>query len=195
MGRLGEGSNMQARFARNSSLFSAFAAEAYVNEFLRKRLPRSDFNTIDRLPTVEKYLVGVALAGHKELFQRSSEPAQTLKLLFDTRNALAHPRPGRRGALTKISPESAAKFLVASAQGASQLATVDGRDDHMADMVTMNASKIIEWGQHWSEHLPPFDLPRPKDFVMAFLPSLIAEPRRQDRPGGPSAPPYKPSRN
>jgi len=38
--------------------FAALAAEAYVNEFLATMLDSGDFRAVDRLPTVEKYVVG-----------------------------------------------------------------------------------------------------------------------------------------
>src|SRR4051812_42741133 len=49
------GPDSRSRYARSSILFSAFAAEAYVNGFLRQHLADPDFTTIDKLPTVEKY--------------------------------------------------------------------------------------------------------------------------------------------
>ena len=36
-------------------LFSALAAEAYVNEFIAAKMPPKDVEALDRLPTPDKY--------------------------------------------------------------------------------------------------------------------------------------------
>jgi hypothetical protein len=173
-----EGPNMQARFARNSILFSAFAAEAYVNGFLSERLSKADFEAIDRLSTAEKYAVGVSYAQRAQAFERGSEPAQTLKRLFDARNALAHPKPGKRVTRSVVDPENAAGFLVGAARAALAL---DDRGDHVADLIASNAAEVIAWGKKWTGRVPPFDAPRPTDLLNGFakrwlVAQLVVEP-------------------
>jgi hypothetical protein len=141
---------LQVHFARNSILFSAFAAEAYVNEFLTERLARADPDAIDRLPTVEKYVVGVTYAVGDRVFPRGAEPVQTLKVLFEMRNELAHPKPKMPGELTQLTPARAAKVLVASARAGATLNAHARRGDISSDVVTTYAADVIAWGNRWT---------------------------------------------
>jgi hypothetical protein len=80
-----------------SILFSALAAEAYVNEFLDSTLkgsPKKDREAIDRLTTVSKYVLGTRLATGETLFKRHDDPIPTLTDLFKLRDRLVHPKPG-----------------------------------------------------------------------------------------------------
>jgi hypothetical protein len=178
------GPQMQAHFARNSTLFSAFSAEACVNSFLSRRLSQSDFAAVDRLSTVEKYVVGVSYAEREDLFQRGSEPAQTLKLLFDTRNALAHPRPRKREDLSLVTPERASRFLVATASAASLLAARAKVADLVAELITANADKVVAWGEQWTGHLPAFDASEPTDLINEFALPWLTQ-RLADLPDSP----------
>ncbi len=80
---------------RASVLFSALAVEATANQFLAIVLSPADVKTVDRLPTLDKLLIGPRLAGVETPFERGRDPMQTLKRLFDARNALVHPKPGK----------------------------------------------------------------------------------------------------
>ena len=70
--------------------------------FLAIVLSPADVNTIDRLPTLDKLIVGPRLAGADTPFDRGREPMQILKRLMDARNALVHPRPGKAATLAHI---------------------------------------------------------------------------------------------
>jgi hypothetical protein len=86
----------QARLvgARHSMVFSAFAAEAYVNRFLHNRLSGRDLKTaLDMRPPAEKFAAGTRLALGKTLFPRDDPTYQSLKALFALRNRLVHARP------------------------------------------------------------------------------------------------------
>jgi hypothetical protein len=83
-----------------ATLFTAFAAEAYVNDFLdihlRAQISAKKFAHIDRhWSTRRKYLEAVALA-YAPLFRDSEddEVIPHLTSLFKVRNALVHARPG-----------------------------------------------------------------------------------------------------
>ncbi len=83
------------RSARNAALFSALAAEAYVNEFLAAYLAGDDLATVDRWPTVDKYVKGTRRAfDGAQLFWRGVEPMPTIRRLFKLRDQLVHPKPG-----------------------------------------------------------------------------------------------------
>lgn len=85
--------NHRVRWSRISMVFSAFAAEGYVNRALLEALPARDFAALDKLSTVDKYAVGGRLAFGKTMFDRGAEPLQSIAALFDVRNEMAHPKP------------------------------------------------------------------------------------------------------
>jgi hypothetical protein len=119
--------NRRIRLLRESVLFSAFACEAYANEWLSASFANSDRDALDRLPTVEKLLLTPPIAGHAAVLSRSSEPYQTLARLFKARNQLAHPKPGQVNAYVSddaesdaewFGPQAAACYVVAVAHAA-----------------------------------------------------------------------------
>lgn len=80
--------------ARHSMVFSAFAAEAYINRFLHNRLAGGDLKTaLEIRPPAEKFAVGTKLALGKTLFPREEQTYQGLKVLFGLRNRLVHAKP------------------------------------------------------------------------------------------------------
>jgi hypothetical protein len=81
--------------ARTSVLFSALAAEAYVNEFLAAfGLSKARLKELDGLSTVRKYTEGTATAYGETLFHDRDETTPVLRKLFDLRHLLVHPKPG-----------------------------------------------------------------------------------------------------
>lgn len=80
--------------ARLSLMFSAFAAEAYINRFLHNRLSGGDLKTaLNIRPPAEKFAAGTRLALGQTLFPRDEEIYEKLKALFTLRNRLVHARP------------------------------------------------------------------------------------------------------
>jgi hypothetical protein len=116
-------------------LYTAFAAEAYVNEFLAVTLkghPKKDQAAIDRFSTLNKYVFGTHLALGEPLFQRHDPWIKTLTELFDLRDELVHPRPGfgpsgltkpKGGFEKRFEPQPITTYLVIVAA----LATVMGK--------------------------------------------------------------------
>lgn len=114
-------------------LFAAIAAEAYVNAFLNDHLAATDFKVVDKLGTVEKYVVGTRLATGRELFPRGREPIGKLKRLFKLRDNIVHAKkreiqvdpsgsvspstPGR----TDHTPTNAADLILAVVEAATWL--------------------------------------------------------------------------
>jgi hypothetical protein len=168
-----EGLRLQARFARNCILFSALSAEAYVNAFLDGRVTGSDFDAIDRLPTVEKYVIGVTYAVDERVFDRGAEPIQTLKLLFGARDALVHPKPGNRKAVT---PGAAGQFLVAAATAAQTLIERAGAGEIICKDISDFPTIFIQWGKDWTGALPYLNTEAPPN-----LAAQAAERRRFGR--------------
>jgi hypothetical protein len=107
-------------------MFSICAAEAYANQYLQWHLPPEDFKAADKLPTLDKYLLGPRLIGVGSLLERGSEPTQTLQELLSKRSALVHPKlqphsadPGDDDA--GATPHDAARYIVAVADAAGAL--------------------------------------------------------------------------
>jgi hypothetical protein len=152
----------ETRFARNCILFSALAAEAYVNAFLDGRVTGSDLDALDRLPTVEKYVIGVTYAEGAVVFERGAEPIQTLKRLFGTRDALVHPKPGRKAVVT---PDAAAQFLVATATAAQRLIERAGAGEVICEEISGYPAIYTDWGKRWTGTLPPLDADTPQNLA------------------------------
>jgi hypothetical protein len=76
-------------FYRMSTLSLAFACEAYINQYGADRLGTSEFESFDRLPVEDKWIVIPKVATGRT-FDKGSEPYQTLKRLITTRNDWVH---------------------------------------------------------------------------------------------------------
>jgi hypothetical protein len=88
----------QRNLCMTATLFTAFAAEAFVNNFLdvhdlKSQISATKFNKLDRGSTVRKYVEGVALA-YEPLFGPNDEVMPAISELFRVRNKLVHARPG-----------------------------------------------------------------------------------------------------
>lgn len=123
--RAGDAAQRRLWQLRSSVLFSALAAEAYANEILAELVAPADAQALDRLPTVEKLLLGPRVAGLESPLDRSREPIQTIRQLFKTRDLLVHPRKGSPAAFWRyvtdtdedlIGPRPAGRFVVAVAR-------------------------------------------------------------------------------
>ena len=81
----------------NATLYSALAAEAYINTALDLTLGRDEAKALQFAPPAERWLAGPrVIAGHTVL-ESGSEPHQTLVAVFRERNRLAHARSIRFG--------------------------------------------------------------------------------------------------
>lgn len=118
--RAGDAGNRRLRALRSSVVFSALAAEAYANDFLAEMLPTVDVEAMDRLPALDKLLLGPKVAGMSPPLDRGREPAQTIRRLFQVRNSLVHPRRNDHGAFIQylteedeaaFGPRAAGRFL------------------------------------------------------------------------------------
>jgi hypothetical protein len=157
----------QIDYARTSILFSALAAAAYVNASLAEALSPADFEGIDRLTPVDKYILGPRIAYGEELFTRGDEPGQSIAELFKLRNQLVHAKPRTlevdRQTLsdpryTDFNPPAAARFLVAVAEAAGLLAQVGNEiPDQVVTSIRENAGQFRDFGESLREKLPEPD--------------------------------------
>jgi hypothetical protein len=88
----------QRNLALTATLFIAFAAEAFVNNFLhvhdlKSRVSATKFKNLDRGSTVQKFVEAVAIA-YEPLFRPNDEVISAISELFDLRHKLVHARPG-----------------------------------------------------------------------------------------------------
>ncbi len=106
---------------------------------LLEKLGTSDFEAVDRLPTIDKYAIGPRLAFGRDLFDRGWEPLQTIRKLFEQRNRVVHPKP-RTETITRAealgwpeaktyAPTRAVQYLLAVSQAASALDEVLGVEE------------------------------------------------------------------
>jgi hypothetical protein len=180
----------RTRFSRNAMLFAAFAAEAYINEFVAQHSTGQDFETLDRLSTVEKYVMSPRLLLGREVFVRDAEPIQSLRKLFRRRDVLVHPKP-EKGVPDRANPAAnvegfaadavynpleAAHSLIAVATAAVTIVR-EGRLGHGVDE---HAQAIIDDGQVVvaAASRATKRLPRPQEPALATrpLPGPFAQP-------------------
>jgi hypothetical protein len=126
----------QRNYCLTATLFAAFAAEAFVNNFLevhdlRSKVSASQYKKIDWGSTYKKYVAGVALA-YGALFRDGDEVMPAIRELFEVRHKLVHPRPGigppvaympDPGWRSTYPPTKVAEWLIAVA-GAAELMEV-----------------------------------------------------------------------
>lgn len=177
----------RAGHSRSAILFAAFAAEAYVNEFVTKHFSGRDYETIDRLPPVEKYALAPRLALGREVFSRSQEPLQTLRELFRERDVLVHPKPekgvtdrpawphrGEPPADPVYNPTNACRFIVAVADSAKTLVEEGGLGegfDMHAHLVLTARDKLENFAAEVTERMTrPADEPRPANLLSWAMP-------------------------
>jgi hypothetical protein len=151
-------------------LFAAFAAEAYVNEFIADHFTGRDVETLDRLSTTEKYVIAPRLALGAPLFERDREPLQTISKLFRQRDTLVHPKPGkglpepdRWSADPVYNPAQATIYICFVGAAAKTLvanAKTPPKVDMHAEMITYGAKGLAEYAQAATARLAdPDDAP------------------------------------
>ena len=172
----------QLELARNSILFSALAGEAYINGFLAEKLTAApDYDAMEKLRTLDKYILGPELVTGRRLFDRGAEPGQSLGALFRLRHDLVHPKmkPVKvdRGTLiderfAHFNTEAAARFLVCVADAARTLSAHTSRgEDTIAGTILSERQRFLDLGLALRKGLPaPVKAPD-----SASAPGLFAE--------------------
>lgn len=162
-----EAPGRRIEFARTSILFSAFAAEAYVNAFLADRLG-DGLAEVERNSTIDKYVKHVASLEPQLRFTKGEQPGQGLALLFKARNALVHPKEGV-AIEPEITPRLAADSIVAVARAAWDLTAALGVADVHAVAVAKQAALFRNWADHSSASLPALMDSQPEDLFVVAL--------------------------
>lgn len=155
-------------YSRRSLLFAAFAAEAYANEFLFARWEASDRDALQRLPTVEKYVLLSQLDGHAGKLTRDKDPIQRIKWLFQRRDELVHAAPKDKD-LTydpeNHNPLMAAKCIVAVGDAASTL-FAEAVPGSVLSQVLVERQRLLDYGACATNALPDFHAtPSERDFL------------------------------
>jgi len=124
----------QRNFCASATLFTAFAAEAFVNNFLQvhdlqSKVSPAKFRKLAFGSTVKKYLRGVALA-YEPLFEENDEVMPSITELFGIRNKLAHPRLGL-GPPVAYMPDPTWRSMYAPTKVAGWLVAVAGAAELM----------------------------------------------------------------
>jgi hypothetical protein len=144
-------------FVQTAMLFSALAAEAYANEFVREHFPNAqELMAVDQWKTVDKLVLAPRLALGEPVFERGHEPIQTVARLFKRRNALVHPKPEDDEPSTALdadpvySPVEGARMIVAVAAAALRLVRAgrlgDGFD-MMAHSILSVRAELVRFGE------------------------------------------------
>jgi hypothetical protein len=178
----------RTKHSRTSMLFSAFAAEAFINQFLYDKLDSSaDRQSIDRLPTVEKYVLGTRLATGQEIFDRGAEPIQTIAALFRVRDSLVHSRPTARQDRPSVfddppeygttNPKEAARAIVAVANAAATLNDYSPvqRVSYRIASVAVGSESYLEFGERIYKNLPRPGDPELPDLAISVLEKLTGK--------------------
>jgi hypothetical protein len=154
----------QIDFARTSVLFSALAAEAFVNAALAEKMSGEEFAGVDKLRTVDKYVFGPQVAIGRRLFERGQEPAQSIAQLFKLRDRLVHAKP-RSLTIDKrtfgdpryeeFNPPAAARYLTAVAGAVATLYDACEMEPGAVVMsIDEHKDRFIEFGESLREELP-----------------------------------------
>jgi len=166
---------------RSAVLFSALAAEAYVNEFLARFLRGRDYEAVERMGTVNKYVIGTRLALGESLFMRTRNPAQTIEELFKLRHKLVHPKPGYApppgpGIIThqdpEFTPKMAAKSICMVAAAAAIMvrrAYPEHPFDFPANLVWDDSELIIDYASQVNRGLPERTAEAPEELLIQII--------------------------
>lgn len=161
----------QVERTRSAVLFAMLAAEAYANQYLQVHLSGEEFAAADRLPTLDKFILGPRLVRGESLLERGLEPAQTLKKLLDQRSPLVHPKlakPGQDGPI--YTPEEAAQFIVAVVDAATWLMANSEPPPERLPMgiiaVDQERKYFLEFGRKATKRLPEIDDDPAPDLVL-----------------------------
>lgn len=185
-------------FARTAILFAALASEGFANEFLGEHLAPADVKAVDRLPTVEKYILGPRIVFGDRLFNRGHEPIQSIQELFGLRDKLVHAKPREvpeRGSVfddpadfAEYNPARAAKYIVAVADAALLLASRSSEPlkNLTVVAVTQGRELIKRYGKNATDQLPQLDGPVAEDLVIQAIQAVTGRSRDYQTPPSPS---------
>jgi hypothetical protein len=184
-----QGTGKRVGFARTAILFAALASEGFANEFLSEHLVPADVKAVDRLPTVEKYVLGPKIALGESLFDRGHEPLQSIQELFRLRDKLVHTRPRNLPKRSSVfddpadfdeyNPSRAAQYIVAVADAAMTLASKSSEPlMNLTVVAVANGRKlVVDYGHKATDRLPPVSGPVEEDLVMQAIQAITGRSR------------------
>ena len=174
----------QVEHTRSGVLFAMLAAEAFANQYLQVHLSGEEFAAADRLPTLDKFILGPRLVRGESLLERGREPAQTLKKLLGQRSALVHPKlakPGQDGPI--YTPEEVAQFNVAVVDAATWLMANSDPPPERLPMgiiaVEREREYFLEFGRMATERLPEINDDPAPDLVLTVWGRWMDEEREK----------------
>jgi hypothetical protein len=152
-----EAEGWRVTYCRRALLFSAFAAEAYANDFLYEKWGGRDRDALQTLSTVDKYALLPALARATTVLDRSREPLQRIGWLFKRRDELVHARPRDDRDLTwdpaNHNPLAAAKSIVAVADAAETL-NGEAPGGSVLSYVIEERQALLDYGEKATGDMP-----------------------------------------
>jgi hypothetical protein len=175
----------RVRSSRAATLFAAFAAEAYINEFISAHIRGRDYEAVDRLQPIAKYTVVPRLALGRALFRRDAEPLPTIADLFRRRDVLVHPKPGRGlvepspwQADSIYNPLQATVYVISVAAAARVLVAhtkTGDRIDLYAELIVRGSKFVGDYAATASQSLADVDRPPAPDLLVEMLGRDMAE--------------------
>jgi hypothetical protein len=147
------------RACRRCVLYTAFAAEAFINSFIAATLSKRDRKLIDRNRTTQKYILGPRLALREDLSElEKRDELEVIERLFTLRNRLVHPRPreldeiktnAAKWRFDEYSPSKAAEFVTAVGDEAYTLSQLHEAVpvSTTAYLIVLGKERILEVGK------------------------------------------------
>jgi hypothetical protein len=164
-----EAEGTRVTYSRRALLFAAFAAEAYANDFLYERWGGKDREALQKLSTVDKYVLLPALAGASSGLDRGRQPLQRIRWLFQRRDELVHAAPRGKDLTydpTNHNPHEAAKCIVAVADAVAGL-NGDVPAGSVLSYVVAERQALLDYGQRAANDPPQIhDPPSPRDLLL-----------------------------
>lgn len=160
----------RASYCRRALLFAAFAAEAYANDFLYEKWHGKDRAALQKLSTVDKYAFLPTLAGAATVLDRSREPLQKIRWLFQRRDELVHAAPKDKD-LTydpdNHNPRAAAQSIVAVADAVVTLNGGAPRGSVLSRVIA-HRQLLLDYGERAANDVPAIHDPAsPMDLLSA----------------------------
>jgi hypothetical protein len=168
----------RTEFARTSILFSSFAAEAFVNDYLQAGLGAGYTDEMKRSRTIDKYVRLVRRVSPSVAISRGRQPGQGLVQLFRARNYLVHPRRDAepRDAIT---PLLAAQCLISVSEAVRMLTADLGKPNIYALLVSKHRGVVRNYARRAMNELPELDAPAPPEPVVQLMNREVGPQLRQ----------------
>lgn len=171
----GDAAAQRTNYSRTSMLYSAFAAEAFINEFIDAHFTGEDFRSLDKLSTVDKFVIAPQLILGERIFDRGKTPLNDIAQLFKYRDGWVHPKPG---AVIKRNRGDSAPDEIANPKVAAK---------HLVSVAKAALAIRIEWHgvEHASKHLDMWSvaIDGASGYIKEFArKATVSLPTREEKP-------------